>query len=115
MHTALSPPPRHHPPPPAMPCLGSGRAPRGSGVQGEDQLPHPPRPGPAPALHAAERHHARDTCRQQRQRIESALAHPQRPRIGLQRGGVDIALLPRQVVMALVAFGTCSAVPTARP
>ena len=76
----------------------------GIGVQGKHQLPHPPDPLPAPVLHAEDRPHARDACSEQRQRIKGTFAYPQRPGAGLQRGGVEVALRARQMVMPL-GFG----------
>ena len=73
----------------------------GIGVQGKHQLPHPPDPLPAPVLHAEDRPHARDACSEQRQRIKGTFAYPQRPGAGLQRGGVEVALDARQVIVAL--------------
>jgi hypothetical protein len=68
--------------------------PGGIGVEREHQFPHLTRPGPAPALHAEERHHARHARRQQRQGITGALAHPQGRSAGPQRGGVKVACAP---------------------
>ena len=73
----------------------------GIGVQGKHQLPHPPDPLPAPVLHAEDRPHARDACSEQRQRIKGTFAYPQRPGAGLQRGGVEVALGARQMIVVL--------------
>src|SRR5712691_5477762 len=56
---------------------------------------------PAPPLHAKDRHHTRDPCSEERQRIKGALTHPQRPGAGLQRGSVERALGAWQMVVAL--------------
>jgi hypothetical protein len=59
-------------------------------------------------VHAKDRHHTRDTCSEQRQRIKGAFAHPQRSGTCLQRGGVEVAFLPWQMVMALGLGHLCS-------
>src|SRR5262245_17307730 len=70
-------------------------------VEGEDQLPHLPGPVPTPALHAKERHHAGHPSSEQRQGIKGALAYPQWPGTCLQRGGIEIPLDAREMIMAL--------------
>ncbi len=75
--------------------------PGGIGVQGEDQRADLAHPVPALALHAEDRHHARDARGHQRQRVKGAFAHPQRAIACLQRGGVEVALDAGQVIVAL--------------
>jgi hypothetical protein len=74
---------------------------RGIGVEGEDQRVDLAYPVPALALQATDRHHARDACGQERQRITGAFADPQRPGICLQRRRVAISLGARKVIMPL--------------
>jgi hypothetical protein len=41
-------------------------------------------------VHAEDRHHPRHAGGEQRQRIKGPLAYSQRPRSGVQRGGVEV-------------------------
>jgi hypothetical protein len=71
------------------------------GVQSEYEITYVARPIPAPALHTENGHRALHTRCEQRQRIERPLADPQRTRASRQRGGVEVTLGARQMVMAL--------------
>src|SRR6266508_2149525 len=57
--------------------------------------------GPTPAVYAKDRYHARATCSKQRQCIKGTFAHPQWAGIHLQRGGVQVAFLTRQMIVTL--------------
>ena len=79
------------------PLLLSG----GVRVEGEDQLAHLAHPVPAPAVDTEDRHDTGHACSEQRQRIKDALAHPQWSRTCLQRGGVEIPLHARKMIVPL--------------
>ena len=107
-HVLASPVRRCRHRPPASPAAPpSGRAAATAAAQPDRRRARrpdsrtSPNPIPAPAMHAKDRHDTRDTCSTQRQRIKSALAHPQRSGTCLQRGGVEAAFLPWQMVVAL--------------
>ena len=67
----------------------------GVSVEGKDQRADLVHPVPTPAVYTKDRDNAGHTHREQRQRVKRALAHPQRPGTGLQRGRVYVWSIPR--------------------
>jgi hypothetical protein len=67
----------------------------GISVEGKDQRADLAHPVPTSAVYTKDRDNAGHAHREQRQHVKRALAHPQRPGTGVQRGSVDVWSIPR--------------------